>query len=441
MNYIDIIVAPFYFLIAFFIAYLYKTKNKRNEIISQYFLSAYVIRILGGLAFGCIYFFYYHGGDTFNYFNDSKVISEALRTDFFNGIKLIFDLNFKDGNLYNYIQRMNFAFDPPSLYISRSAGIINIFTFDSYISTTIVFSLLSFWGSWKLFLTLGKMFPYLYKELSIGCLYLPSIVFWTGGIMKDTLCCAALCLLFCSIINIIYFKKYSTGDFLMILFCTYILTVVKIYIIMSFASTISIYVLSLYNNKIKNKAFRAFLRPLFFSIALILSYFATILISSEDKKYNLENISTTAISTANYLSQTSLEVGGSYYSLGNSDLTLTNIPILTIKAFIVTFYRPFIWEVYNPLMFLSMLEGLYFLYITYLFLRYIINTKRGEKIFTPFTTFCFLFSIAFAFGVGVVSNNFGTLARYKTPMLPFFVCGIYATIKSKDNTNNSNQLL
>ncbi len=441
MSYIDIIVAPFYFLIAFLIAYIYKTINKNDKLIAQYFLKAYLFRIAGGLAFGCIYFFYYNGGDTFNYFSDSLVISDALRTDPINGFKLLFYLDIKDGDLFNYLRRMNFIYDSASLSISRSAGVINIFTFDSYVSTTIVFSLLSFWGSWRLFLTLGKMFPNLYKELSIGCLYLPSIVFWTSGIMKDTICSIALFFLFCAIINTVYFKKYSISNFFIMFFCAYILTIVKIYIIMCFAATISIYIFSIYNSKIKSKPLRIFVRPIFFLIALILSYYATVLISKEDEKYSLENISNTALSTASYISQVSLEVGGSYYSLGSMELTPSNIPALVVKSFVVTFYRPFIWEVYNPLMFLSMLEGLYFLYISYLFLRHIIKFKRGEKIFTPFTTFCFLFSITFAFGVGVVSNNFGTLARYKTPMLPFFVCGIYATIKSKGEGDKTENIL
>jgi hypothetical protein len=34
--------------------------------------------------------------------------------------------------------------------------------------------------------------------------------------------------------------------------------------------------------------------------------------------------------------------------------------------------------------------------------------------------FCLIFSIIFAFAVGFTSMNFGALARYKTPALPFY---------------------
>jgi hypothetical protein len=38
---------------------------------------------------------------------------------------------------------------------------------------------------------------------------------------------------------------------------------------------------------------------------------------------------------------------------------------------------------------------------------------------------CLVFAISFSFGVGVNSYNFGTLVRYKIPMMPFYVSGLY----------------
>ena len=38
--------------------------------------------------------------------------------------------------------------------------------------------------------------------------------------------------------------------------------------------------------------------------------------------------------------------------------------------------------------------------------------------------FSLIFSIAFAFAVGVSTYNFGTLVRYKIPLLPFFVVAL-----------------
>jgi hypothetical protein len=42
----------------------------------------------------------------------------------------------------------------------------------------------------------------------------------------------------------------------------------------------------------------------------------------------------------------------------------------------------------------------------------------------PTVAFCLGFSLIFAFAVGVSTYNFGTLVRYKIPMLPFFIIAL-----------------
>jgi hypothetical protein len=37
----------------------------------------------------------------------------------------------------------------------------------------------------------------------------------------------------------------------------------------------------------------------------------------------------------------------------------------------------------------------------------------------------FVFSLIFAASVGITSANFGTLVRYKIPLIPFYLSGLY----------------
>ena len=89
----------------------------------------------------------------------------------------------------------------------------------------------------------------------------------------------------------------------------------------------------------------------------------------------------------------------------------------------VSLFRPYLWEVRNPLMLLSALESLTFLLVTiYLLLKY---TRAFFKALTDSNIlFCLVFSIVFAFGVGVSTYNFGTLARYKIPLLPYYALAL-----------------
>jgi hypothetical protein len=43
----------------------------------------------------------------------------------------------------------------------------------------------------------------------------------------------------------------------------------------------------------------------------------------------------------------------------------------------------------------------------------------------PVLTMCFVFSLIFAISVGISSGNFGTLVRYKIPLMPFYLSGLY----------------
>ena len=129
-----------------------------------------------------------------------------------------------------------------------------------------------------------------------------------------------------------------------------------------------------------------------------------------------------------YLYETSMKQNGSAYTLGEQDGTLTGMVKLVPQAIVVSLYRPFLWEVRNPVMLLSSVEALIMLIFT---IRIIIRSgfikTMALIISTPSLTLCFLFAFIFAGTVGVVSNNFGTLVRYKIPMIPFYLAGLYIT--------------
>ncbi len=69
--------------------------------------------------------------------------------------------------------------------------------------------------------------------------------------------------------------------------------------------------------------------------------------------------------------------------------------------------------------------------------------KQRTRIFTtlsnPEVAFCLTFTIVFAFAVGVSTFNFGTLARYKIPLLPFFAIALFLlhfNPKEKENSHH-----
>ena len=63
------------------------------------------------------------------------------------------------------------------------------------------------------------------------------------------------------------------------------------------------------------------------------------------------------------------------------------------------------------------------LFISILFTRNLRSVRR-QIAADPFLVFCLVFVIAFGIAVGLASTNLGTLSRYRSPILPFFVVAL-----------------
>lgn len=116
---------------------------------------------------------------------------------------------------------------------------------------------------------------------------------------------------------------------------------------------------------------------------------------------------------------------GSSYDLGefapNIGGMLTKLP----AAVNVTLFRPYLWEASKVIVFLSAIEAFLFLFLT-LKIIFVIGIKKVWSTINtdPTIQFCLIFSVIFAFAVGISSYNFGALSRYKIPCLPFYALAL-----------------
>jgi hypothetical protein len=205
-----------------------------------------------------------------------------------------------------------------------------------------------------------------------------------------------------------------------------IIKAIKVYILLCFLPAAFFWVFLEYRAKIKSKALQFLALPFTILVSVPLGYFAIIKVTEDNARYQLENIATTTQVTAEWLTQMGTLQKGSVYSLGEFDGTFASMLSKFPQAVVVTLYRPFIWEVRNPVMLLSALEAMFFLYLTVqMFRSFKIKVLLKMLNDQPVLLFCFVFSITFAFAVGISSYNFGTLVRYKIPMMPFFLSALY----------------
>jgi len=165
------------------------------------------------------------------------------------------------------------------------------------------------------------------------------------------------------------------------------------------------------------------LAPLLIGVVGLTSYWAVLKIGEDDPQYALNNLAKTAKITAYDIGFYTGREAGSGYTLGELDGTFLGMLRLFPQAVNVSLFRPYLWEVRNPLMLLSALESLILL-ITTLYILMKIRFNIFLYLNNPIVLFSLIFSITFSFAVGVSTYNFGTLARYKIPLLPFYALAL-----------------
>lgn len=419
----DFVVTPLYLLLIYFLAYIIRDKvTDKNT--RRYFIPALTVKIIGAISVGLIYQFYYDGGDTFNYFRDSGFIWEAFKDSPVKAFHLIFSDGSYQTETIRYASHMYFYRDSPSYFVVRVIGAFDLITFHTYSATALLFACASFSGLWAMYTSLYKLYPRLNLEFAVAIFFVPSVFFWGSGILKDTLTLGAVCWATYALIEIIFKRRRVLLNLFILLLFFYVLYNIKIYILLCFLPAAILWIFFHWRKKIFSTVLRVMLTPLMIGLAILLAYFALVQVGEDNRRYSLETLSETAEITANYLYYVSEKQGGSGYTLGDFDYSPSGMIRKIPLAINVSLFRPYLWEVKNPVMLLSAIESLGFLFFTFyvLFKSRLLSKIKGSD---PIVIFCFIFSIAFAFAVGFSTYNFGSLVRYKIPLIPFYLIGLF----------------
>jgi hypothetical protein len=428
----DLIVTPAVIILVYVGAFIFRPRVT-DEINRGFFLPALTLRIIGALAVGVIYQFYYSGGDTFNFHTSgSRHIWEAFWDSPSKGIQMLLSSGKHQENFYAYSSRIYFFSDPASFMVIRVAALLDLFTFSTYSATAVLFAVISFVGSWMLFLTFYNKYPELYRWIAAGTLFIPSVFFWGSGLLKDTLVLAALGIATFELDRLLIRKRISVVHVLLLLLSLYLIFTVKKFLLQAYLPAVILWIYMGRIQRIRTMALKVMAVPFVLVLCAVLAYYSVIKVGEGDTRYAAEKLSQTARITAMDIRYQTGREAGSGYSLGDLDGSFMGMLRLAPKAINVSLFRPYLWEVRNPLMLLSALESAGFLFLV----LYVVWKKRTsvlKKFTNPDIAFTMVFSLVFAFAVGVSTFNFGSLARYKIPLLPFFFIGLALILHSNSD--------
>lgn len=432
MEIFDVILVVLYIIVVYSLAFVIRSLHPDNELYRKYFIKGLSAKLFGGFAFALVYTYYYdYGGDTMTYYADAQSVSRLLFENPISALKLLWNpVDVQDPDALEVVRQFRLVHTGSEFVVVRTAAILNILALNSYYSTTILFAALSYAGVWHFYVVFAKRYPEIKGQLAWAFFFIPSVFFWGSGVMKDSLVIGFLGIMIYAIDRFLQtgVKRFLWG--IAVVLSGMIIFYTKAYVVMSLVPALLIWVVLSYKDRIRNKVVRTVIVPflLVFSAGAIVV--SVNLLGQYQAKYSVDNFFRTADSMQNWHyvegSNTSDEHGrGSSYTLGEYDPSLWGAIKVFPAAVNVTLFRPYFWEVKNMGMLAGAIESFLMLLFT-LFIFIGLGFFRIIKLLgkDPFLLMCVSFAIFFAFAVGFTSYNFGALARYKIPCIPFFVASM-----------------
>ncbi|ELR71249.1 hypothetical protein C900_02864 [Fulvivirga imtechensis AK7] len=426
----DFVVTPIVLFIVYVLAYIIRPRVTDHNT-RRYFIPALTVKIIGAIAVGLIYQFYYGGGDTFNYFHHGSAhIIDAFKDNLIKGVRLIFSNGEHEASTYLYSSQIWYFKDSASFFMVKIVAIIDLFTFHTYSATACIIAALSFSGIWALYMVFYDLYPQRHLHFAIISFFIPSLFFWGSGVLKDSVTIGALGWITYAVFELFVKRKNIRQNGFVLLVAGYVLFSIKKYTLLVFLPAAIIWLYIEYFQRIRSLAKKVISFPIVVGLAVLSGYYGVFYVAEGDEKYALGNLAETAKITAYDIRYFSGRDAGSGYDIGELDGTFQGMMNLAPQAIIVSLFRPFPWEANNVLMLLSSFESqlvlILTIYVIVFELRYLLVHFRRSHII-----FCFLFSITFAFAVGVSTFNFGTLVRYKIPLLPFYLAGLIMVLEER----------
>ena len=430
LGFLDLLLLPFIFVTIFLIAYFHKKKKEEENSLYKYYLGGLMVKIFGATIFCLIYVYYYQGGDTIGFFDNAKAMGNLLFREPYIFFKYFFG-NFDLIKMYTWY------------YLDYCCGYCKegewttakfyvpfvIMGFNRYLISTIIVAWISYMGIWRLLLVFAEQFPKMEKKIVIAIIYIPSVVFWGSGILKDTITFTCACWYTFSIYNFFIKKTKRVKSAIIIVISAAIIITIKPYIMIALLPASIVWASYSYVKNIQSKFLRTIVTPFLIIIgvgggALVLS-----LLSSKFQDYSsTDKIMSKAKATHDDLVRGD-QYGSNYYDIGTVDNSASGMIMKAPLAIIAGLYRPFLWDARNPVMLVSGLENFYILMLS-IFILFRVGPFKMIKLIggEPLLFFSFVFALVFAFAVGLSTANYGALVRYRIPELPFFVASLFVLL-------------
>lgn len=394
----------------------FKSSGIRTRILQGIF----VLKFLIGVALTSIYTNHYqkrNEADIFKYYDDAKIMYGSLKTAPEDYFKMLFSIgNDNDYFYYTYYVKMNNwdrKYDTniynDSHTIIRLNALLMLISFGVFHVHTLFFCMISLIGLVALYRWSSN---YVRKNYSliIAIFLIPSVLFWTSGVLKEAILVFGLGMfLFAS--DHIFKQKFNWKNAILLLFSLVLLFYIKFYVLIAFIPCIIAYLISKKTQK---------LFPLIYVGTFAI--FTITAFNAEKIPPHIDFVETLVRKQTDFKRLVSYQGAGSEFDLTSLEPSFTGVAKVVPEAIINCFIRPLPSKKTGSLQWITIFENLIIIVLLILLVITIVKHRfQFDFDASQRNTLWFagMFTLTLFVIIGLTTPVAGALVRYKVPALPF----------------------
>ena len=421
ISWTDFVLVPLYFLILFVFILFIKKNHKDNILYKKYLIKGFVFKMICTVAYCLLIYFYWGVGDSMNYFKNALYVKQLMHTGVEN-----YSLLLKDSDYLKDVYSLDGSSNEAGWLLERISFLLGYLSFFRFLTTSMLLATLAYSGMFKMFEAFCKLMPEWDNRLAWAVLFFPTVTFYGSGILKDTVCFAAMGWIVYGIVQIFHIKKFRLRYLFIMILAAALIAVFKAYIIAAFMVPFIVFWVMLLVRKIKIVFFRRLFFPVFIILLIGLYQINAAAVDNLLGRFAIEKLfDNIKEQQQSYLSSEDFS-GGSVFNIGTIEPTLSGFISKMPAGINATLFRPYIWESKNVLMIFAGLENLILLLLTIWIIFKTGLFKFFKTLFTDPYVFLFLvYTFIFSAIIGLSTANFGTLGRYRIQIIPFYLAGMF----------------
>lgn len=381
----------------------------------------FLMKVAAGILLTVIYTFYYTNlshNDIYRYFGDSVILSKVLFQNPAAWMSIMFGVGLEQPEVFKYLENTQNFSHSNSDFITNNSLIIRLNVVINYLSltniwiNTLFFNFLSFWGLVALYKALQSYFKILPSKLYLPIFLLPSVIFWSSGILKESIFFMAFGFWLHSFLRLMH-SRLNVLDVLVLIVTSWLIISVKIYVFIALLFCAFIYMVLLAKQSVR--LIYLISAMVIFSISwynnfLSLTTWCEIIINKR-----IEFIDLAIVQNAGSLIQ-------NVNLFTNCTDVFWSIPLALFDAI----FRPLIWHSHNLFQLAFAIENILLLSMMLFLILKFFKKPEGRKM--HLFVFFILFSILNYLFIGLTVPIEGAIVHYRIIATPFLLLSVLLLI-------------